>query len=196
MIFFESTVRRPHDYYEGRFYSPDFVLNNSWNGAEPNFAYLNLDGQNFLDVGYVLGVDSLSDSRGFVPFDFDHDGDQDLLVANQNGSTHLYVNHWADATQNSWLKIRLADQSGSLPFGATVKVQIGNRVQAKTYSLGNSYAASFVGPIHFGLGPATEVDLVEVLWPGGTHTRINGVAVNQELVVHRTTSHASAGRFQ
>ena len=109
--------------------STPLILSSITPGTErkPNFAYLNLDGQNFLDVGYVLGVDSLSDSRGFVPFDFDHDGEQDLLVANQNGSTHLYVNHWADATQNSWLKIRLADQSGSLPFGATVKVQIGNR---------------------------------------------------------------------
>ena len=53
---------------------------NSWNGREANFAFLNLGEENFVEAGFALGIDSIADSRSFVAFDADHDGDQDLLV--------------------------------------------------------------------------------------------------------------------
>lgn len=195
MPFFESAVRRPLDYYEGKFYSAEFVRNNSWNGSEPNFAYLNLDGRNFIDIGFALGIDSPADSRSFVPFDFDHDGDPDLLVANINAPAQLFVNHWADATHHHWLKIRLVGDAGASPVGATVKVRTGDRIQAKTFSLCNGYLSSYVGPLLFGLGTANRVDAVEVLWPGGTASRIEGITANQEIELHFVNSPRTEGEL-
>ena len=37
--------------------------------------------------------------------------------------------------------------------------------------------------IHFGLGSATRVDLLEVSWPSGTLDRLKGVAVNEIITV-------------
>lgn len=195
MPFFELAVRRPLDYYEGEFYSADFVRTNSWNGSEKNFAYLNLDGNNFLDIGFVLGIDSIADSRSFIAFDFDHDGDQDLLVANRNAPAQLFVNHWADNTENNWLKVRLVGDENRSPVGATVKVHTENRIQAKTLSLCNSYLASYAGPLLFGIGTTRRVDAVEVLWPGGTSSRIEGIAANQEIELRFPSSTQIEGGF-
>lgn len=184
MPFFESAVRRPLDYYEGKFYSADFVHSHSWNGSESNFAYLNLDGNNFLELGFALGIDSIADSRSFSAFDFDRDGDQDLLVANRNAPAQLFVNHWAENTKNNWLKIRLVSDNGRTPVGATVKVQTGNRIQAKTFSLCNSYLSCYAGPLLFGVGTTSQVDAVEVIWPGGRSSQIERIAVNQEIELH------------
>lgn len=195
MPFFESAVRRPLDYYEGQFYSADFIRNNSWNGSENNFAYLNLDGNNFLEIGFVLGIDSIADGRSFVAFDFDHDGDQDLLVVNSNAPTQLFVNHWANNTGNNWLKIRLVGDEGRCPIGATVKVHTENHIQAQTFSLSNSYLASYAGPLLFGVGTTRRVEAVEVLWPGGTSSRIEGIAVNQEIELRFPHSTRTEGGF-
>lgn len=183
MPFFESAVRRPLDYYEGAFYSADFVRSNSWNGMESNFAYLNIDGSNFLELGFALGIDSTADGRSFIAFDCDGDGDQDLLVANRNAPAQLFINHWADAANNNWLKVRLIGDNDRTAVGAVVEVQTGSRKQAQTFSLGNSYLSCYAGPLLFGIGPATRVDAVDVVWPGGESSRITGINANQLIEV-------------
>lgn len=181
MPFFESAVRRPRDYFEGEFYSADFVRFNSWNGSESNFAYLNLDNNNFLELGFGLGIDSIADGRSFIAFDCDGDGDQDLLVANRNAPAQLFVNRWTDATSNNWLKVRLVGDSDRTPVGAIVKVRTGDRIQAQTFSLCNSYLSCYAGPLLFGIGTANRVDSVDVVWPGGTSSQVKGITANQEI---------------
>lgn len=190
MSFFQSAVRRPRDYYEGKFYSLDFIRSSSWNGSESNFAYLNLDGNQFLEIGFALGIDSTADGRSFSAFDFDRDGDQDLLVVNRDAPAQFFVNHWADNTNNNWLRVRLASDDGRTPIGATVKVQTGNRIQAKTFSLCNSYLSCYAGPLLFGVGTTDKIDTIEVVWPGGTSSQIKGITANQEIEMHfPNTSH-------
>jgi len=164
------------------------VKNNSWNGSEADYAYLNLDGRNFLDIGFAIGVNSTSDGRSFVAFDFDHDGDQDIIVASTNAPAQLFVNRWADRIQSHWLRLRLVDDRGQDATGATVKVRTGERVQAKTLSLGSGYLSSYVGPMSFGLGKATRADSIEVLWPGGSSSRWLNVAVDQEIELRQTNT--------
>jgi hypothetical protein len=149
---------------------------------------VNLDGRNFLDVGFGIGVNSTSDGRSFVAFDFDHDGDQDIVISSTNAPAQLFVNRWADRIQNHWLKLRLVDGRGDEVPGAVVKVHTGERVQAKTSSFGNGYLSSYVGPMLFGLGKATRVDLIEVLWPGGLSSRLENVRTDQEIELRQTVS--------
>ncbi len=177
-------MRRPADYYRGSYYSAEFIGKNSWNGREGNFAYVNLDGENFIEAGFALGIDSIADSRSFVGFDFDHDGDADLLVHNANGfPANLYVNRLVDGSTNHWLKVRLARRGAIQPVGATVRVRTGDRVQTQVVSTSNGYAASYRGPLLFGLGPATRVDAVEVTWPGGRRTVIEDVTADRLLEI-------------
>jgi hypothetical protein len=182
MPFFESAVRRPDDYYKGAYYSAEFVGKNSWNGRESNFAYLNLDGSDFVEAGFALGVDSNADSRNVIAFDADNDGDQDLLILNTNGfASNLYINRLADSIGSRWLKVRPVGNDAINAVGATVRVRTGDRIQTQVVSTSNSYGASYVGPLLFGLGGAETVDSIEVTWPGGTKTVLESVAANQEV---------------
>jgi len=126
-------------------------------------------------------VNSTSDGRSFVAFDFDHDGDQDIVIASTNAPAQLFLNRWADRIQNHWLKLRLLDGRGHEVPGVMVKVHTGKRVQAKTSSFSNGYLSSYVGPMLFGLGKATRVDLIEVLWPDGSSSHLENVRADEEI---------------
>jgi hypothetical protein len=43
------------------------------------------------------------------------------------------------------------------------------------------YASASAGPLHFGLGPATSVDRVEIRWPSGTLQVLEKVPADQVL---------------
>ena len=89
----------------------------SWNGFEHNVFYLNLPGEGFANVAFLLGVSHEFDSRVVVGTDFDADGRTDLLVtelsARPRGSNellHLIKNNWE--TSGNWIGVRLQGSSG------------------------------------------------------------------------------------
>jgi hypothetical protein len=48
---------------------------------------------------------------------------------------------------------------------------------------GASYISQSDLRLHFGLGPKTKIDLIEVRWPGGAVERVTGAPVNKILTV-------------
>jgi hypothetical protein len=46
-----------------------------------------------------------------------------------------------------------------------------------------SYASSSLGPVHFGVGAAAELNDIEIRWPSGKVQRLNHVKTNQILDV-------------
>lgn len=135
-------------------------------------------------------MDTSFDSRGFVAFDFDHDGDNDIVVSSRQKAV-LYVNHWVDWNRNGWLKVRLEGGDGVVPEGAMVKVAANGRVEARPYVTENSYASSYAGPLLFGLGKAERVESIDVVWPGGGTSRLTDVPANQEIVIRPTDAGAT-----
>ena len=45
------------------------------------------------------------------------------------------------------------------------------------------YASSSDGPVHFGLGPDTKADLIEIHWPSGIVQTLQDVAADRVLKV-------------
>src|SRR5438477_13084440 len=82
----------------------EFWVNNPWdiikNGHnlssyERNRCYLNVRGQNFLDVSFLSGADNDGDGRSVVAADFRNDGRMDLLVRQvSGGAVLLYENRF------------------------------------------------------------------------------------------------------
>ena len=56
----------------------------SWSGDERNCFYLNLRGDNFVDLSYVSGLDFKNDGRGIGLTDWDRDGDIDIIYRNRD----------------------------------------------------------------------------------------------------------------
>jgi enediyne biosynthesis protein E4 len=161
-------------------------IDDSWNGFEKNFLFLNQNGTNFINAGFPLDSAFEYDSRSVIAVDLDADGRQDLLVLeaqNRGGSgndhdvLHLYRNEWQQ--NGSWIGIRLRPSPAGSEQGATVKVRTATSTQLRTLVTGDSFNCQHPSIIHFGLGKAEAVQEVEISWIGGTRTILKAPKINQ-----------------
>ena len=65
--------------------------------------------------------------------------------------------------------------------GIGAHVRIGNQANEMTSAV--SYASASLDGVHFGLGSATVIDKVEILWPSGKRQVLENVKANQVLTV-------------
>jgi hypothetical protein len=117
--------------------------------------------------------------------DFNNDGFPDLFVANQNGINALYRN---DGNSNNWLTVQcLGRVSNRSAIGAKVRIQatIGGKTirQLREISGGDGLVGQNDLRAQFGLGDATNVDVVTIEWPSGSVQQLANIAVKQFLTV-------------
>ena len=128
--------------------------------------YRNLGGKTFEDVSSKLGSGILErySSRGAAFGDFDNDGDVDVLIMNMNDLPSLLRNDGGN--KNNWVKIKLLGTTcNRTAIGARVRVVTGDHVQLNEVASGGSVMSQSDLRLHFGLGKAKVVDLLEVKWP-------------------------------
>jgi hypothetical protein len=143
----------------------------------PRLLYWNLGDGKFADVSAKLGRGIYS-SRGGAVCDFDNDGHLDIVVMNMNEAPSLLRNQGAPST--NWLKVALrGTRSNRMAIGARVRVSAGGRWQTQAMLSQSGYYSSNDPRIHFGLGPATVAEAVEIVWPDGKVQRWRDVKANQ-----------------
>ena len=145
----------------------------SWNGYEHNALLVNLDGKDFVNAGFLMGVACEFDSRAVTTNDLDGDGNVDLLVTEYEFDgkgfvmdLHVYRNTLT--SNNGWIGIRLENQA----IGTTVRINSGDQHQLATVMTGDSFGSQAATQVHFGLGKGA-VDSIEVVSPNGDVTRID-----------------------
>lgn len=143
------------------------------------------DGSGQFARSIAPGLDVGEDSRALIAFDYDRDGDEDVLITNMNQPARLLEN--VSTNQGHWLHVRLIQGEGRLhdAIGATVSVRIGAVVKRREILCGGSYLAGVPAEAHFGLGSAEMIDELTVRWPDGEATTYNGVAVDQYMTISR-----------
>ncbi len=144
-----------------------FVCNDGW----PNRMY-NHDGSwPCVDQATAYGVTSTAyNSFGSAVADIDGDGDLDLLVSNRLAKIELFVNKQGEL--NNWIKFRVVGEAPNrFAVGAKVRILTGVIEQVREIHSGTSYKSQDELPVHFGVEPATVIDEIEVIWPGGSVTR-------------------------
>ena len=130
--------------------------------------YWNRGNGRFRDVSKKAGpgITGLYVSRGCAFGDFDNDGRVDIVVNNIDAPPSLLHNE--TETANHWLLVKcIGVRSNRSAIGARVSVTAGEQVQIDEVMSGTSYYSQSDLRLHFGLGSATRVDLVEVRWPTG-----------------------------
>lgn len=136
----------------------------------------------FTESGEMVGVADTGQGRGVVAFDYDRDGDIDLFFSNNNGSPRLFRND-SDG-EMSYLGVKLvASDVNHSGIGARIRATVGDSTQMRELRAGTNFESQNPAEAHFGLGDATEVDVLRIDWPDGNASEIRNVAGRRTVIV-------------
>jgi len=151
----------------------------------PRIVYRNMGNGQFKDVSAVMGpgISEHFSSRGAAFGDYDNDGDVDVLVLNMNDLPSLLRNDGGN--KQNWIKIKLiGTKCNRTAIGARVRVVTGDHAQMDEVHSGSSVMSQGDLRLHFGIGKAETVDVIEVKWPTtGKLERFPQVKANQILTI-------------
>ena len=128
------------------------------------------------------GLEGLHSARGLALGDPDDDGDVDALVTDLDERPRLLENR--SVRGGHWLAVRLrGTRSNRDGIGAKVRVSAGGRTWTRELRLSSGLYSSHDPRLHFGLGPVSKIDSLEVEWPSGARSAVAGPALDSILVV-------------
>ncbi|MFL6353574.1 MAG: CRTAC1 family protein, partial [Bryobacteraceae bacterium] len=151
--------------------------------AEPKVVYRNVHGS-FQEVTKQLGPDLAASrvSRAAAFADYDNDGDMDVLVTNNGDHPQLLRNDGGN--RNHWLEVQLiGTRSNRDGIGAKVKIIANDVVQTDEAKGGMSYQAAHDPRLHFGLGNAGRITLLQVYWPSGAVTKLTDIPADRCVAI-------------
>jgi hypothetical protein len=151
---------------------------------QPRVLYRNIQGKRFEDVSAKAGpvITALRAGRGAAFSDFDNDGRVDVVVNEMNDAPSLL--HSTTNNGNHWVMIRLeGTKSNRSAIGARVTCVAGSLRQIDEVRSGGSFFSQNDFRLHFGLGAATRIDLLEIRWPSGTVERLRDLKIDQVITV-------------
>ncbi len=166
----------------------------------PNRMFRNHDGKFFDEVTTTADVGHLQKGHGIAFGSLRNNGQQDVFLvaggAFEGDTAHdcLFVNPGHD---NNWVVLKLTGvKANRIALGAqicvTVQTPEGERRIHRTVSTGGSFGCN---PLRqeIGLGNATAITSVEILWPGsGTRQRIRNLSLKRFYKIQEGAAEAEA----
>ena len=158
--------------------------------AQRKLLYQNLHNGHFADISFQVGpgISDPSTSRGAAFGDFDNDGDIDVVVNCVNDYPQLL--RCDSKLANNWIKVRtIGTKSNRSGIGSRLTCVTQPPGESKLHRQidevrsGGGYFSQNDLRIHFGLGKAEKVDLLEIRWPSGQVDSIKNVKPNQLIYV-------------
>ncbi|GAB3641119.1 CRTAC1 family protein [Spirosoma arcticum] len=165
-----------------------------------NYAYRNrgadpVNSLLFEDVSAAWGLNELSYANGAAYADLDGDGDLDLIVNNIDQEASLFRNNSRERLRNGYLSLAfVGPNTNRAGIGAAVTVWSGGRQQVMEHYPVRGYLSSVGAGLVFGVGTASTVDSVRVVWPGGLTEMRYRIPVNQRLVFRIADAKPAAKR--
>jgi Tfp pilus assembly protein PilF/peroxiredoxin len=156
------------------------------NGAQAQHernVLLRNDGQgHFDDVSATAGLDLDQDGRSFAVFDYDRDGDPDLVLLAPRSSPQLrlFRNDYAD--RRAALAVRLVGtKSNRDAIGTRVTVETDQLRVTRIVQAGSGFISQHSKELLFGLGRSPDVRKVTVSWPSGLVQTFSGLPLNHRV---------------
>lgn len=169
--------------YQNDHMSRIFSQGFSFSGFERDKLYLSLEGEKFVDISGLSGLDSVTDGRGAAYGDFDNDGDYDVFLTTLQGQVHhLFRNNVGQ--EGNFVRVALEGRkSGRNAYGSEVRLKTSAGLLTKIKAGGSGFVSQSDPRLLFGLGREEKAEWLEVRWPSGERQRFEGIAAGSSVKV-------------
>ncbi len=144
--------------------------------SDPNLFFINDDGQ-FKDLSKQSGVADILSHHGAIIFDYDHDGDLDIIssvvklpwgpFANREQKLKVYQNN---SSAKNWIGIKLIGEDGINKdcFGCKALFEQDTIQMISQVDGSSGHASQTTRILYFGLNNAKKLDKLTIFWTDGT----------------------------
>ena len=120
--------------------------------------------------------------RGSAFADVDADGDLDVVLTQTGGAPLLLRND--QQLGHHWLRVKLiGTKSNRSAIGAKLVAKVNGQTLLREVNPARSYLSASELPITFGLGKATKVDSLEIIWPSGQKQTLTPEKIDTTLAI-------------
>ncbi|MCL6272434.1 VCBS repeat-containing protein [Muricauda sp. 2012CJ35-5] len=148
----------------------------------PNILYKQSSKLQFKNVSTEWGLDDFSFSNGAISADLDNDGDLDLVVNNMDDNAFVYRNTTIEEGNANYLKI--IPKGNSSEVFAKIYIHVDGKPQMMEVKRVRGYRSSQENNALFGIGNASKIDSIQVVWASGKIEKKFDVAANSTLEFH------------
>ena len=172
-------------------------LNGSLSGHERNVLYRNHGDGTFADLSAVAGVDFPEDGRAFVTFDFDRDGDVDILLNNRNSpQLRLLRNDLPTSHHSVAFRLEGAESNRDAVGARLVLETASGRRLTRSVRSGSGFRSQPSRTVHFGLGEEGEIRELTIFWPSGTVEHHRGIPAEHLVLLKEGKRDVTALPFE
>jgi uncharacterized membrane protein YraQ (UPF0718 family) len=162
-----------HDGWQDLYVANGMFFENTSEARESNHFLRNYEGKDFVDETEEFGLTMNAEVSAYSYVDIDNDGDLDIVAVEAVGPVWVFVNNESDSNAVSFeLRDELGNQFG-IGSELVVSLDDGKKYLRELRSSGGFI--SFNDPVvHFGIGDSKSIDSVEVRWPTGDSSILEG----------------------
>lgn len=145
------------------------------------YLYINHQGKQFVKTeGHgIMRKELGATGMGADAFDYDKDGDLDVIYANERGRWHLYTNN--TKSNNNFIDINI----GNSPSGEATSMRAvltieacGNIYKRVVGTTSASYSQSYNTLLHIGLGKCTNIENAKITWSNNEMKTLKNLKLN------------------
>lgn len=153
--------------------------------ALPNVIYKNTGEFNFEDKTEVWGLNKPTFSNGSAYGDLDNDGDLDLVINNVNMPALVYENKTDSITHKSITLSLRGGHKNTHAIGAKAEIFYNHKYSVLENYPSRGFQSSVSTNLTFGVGNATEIDSLKIIWPNTTTSIFKKLKTNTFYTFHQ-----------
>ncbi|MCX6302401.1 MAG: CRTAC1 family protein, partial [Bacteroidia bacterium] len=140
----------------------------------------------FRDTGMSHGkyFSSKRSGRGLAVWDFDNDGDLDIIVSHVDLKANAVLLRNDGGNSNHWLGVTLKGKNGpASAIAAKVIVTAGGKKQVLVNQWTTSYLSNNDPRLHIGLGKENQIETMEIHWSDGLKEVYKNIAADRYVTI-------------